>query len=290
MNHSKKWSWGFLSLALAGAVWMLPTQGVSASGAPALPEGATGIADRYPGDRGIEADPAVIVFEDFESASMGKLRDGWRPELARFISPGHEFFPSRYALEWVFPQRDRAVGAGASHWFRPGFDRIFARVYWWLDPDLNVPNMHGWGIQAFKPGLDASITTGRKPVGDDTFCAFLDYPFRDLSPYVYHPEQKTQWGDHFSTGFKMELGRWYCTEMMLKGNTPGKRDGELALWVDGKLIKHWTGLRLRDVAELKVNRVDLEFYIHNNRRRENRSRFDNLVVATSYIGPAAPAQ
>jgi hypothetical protein len=37
-----------------------------------------------------------------------------------------------------------------------------------------------------------------------------------------------------------------------------------------------------------VNRVDLEFYSHNNRGGTNRVRFDNLVVATSYIGPAAP--
>jgi len=253
-----------------------------------LPEGSVGIASRYPGDLGIGKDPAVIVAEDFESGTEGKLQDGWRPERAHFVAPEHNLFPSRHALEWVLTQQPGQVGASASHWFRPGFDQVFARVYWWLAPDLKVVNMHGWGIQALKPGLDASITTGHKATGDDAFCAFLDYPFSDLSPYVYHPEQKTRFGDHFSSGFKMELGRWYCTEIMLKGNTPDKRDGELALWVDGRLIKHWTGLRLRDVAELKINRLDLEFFSHDNRRGTNRVRFDNLVIATSYIGPAVP--
>lgn len=267
--------------------------GLSAWGQDAaspLPEGNNGIAAKHPGDLGIGSDPAVIVAEDFESGTLGKLQDGWRPERAQFIAPEHNLFPSRYCLEWVFPPQEGPVGAGASHWFRPGFDQVFARVYWWIPPDIKVFNMHGWGLQAFKPGLDAGITTGQKATGDDTFCAILDYPFTDLSPYVYHPEQKGRFGDHFSSGFKMELGRWYSTEIMLKGNTPGKRDGEMALWVDGRLIKHWTGLRLRDVADLKINRVDLEFYSHNNRRGTNRVRFDNLVVATSYIGPAMAVQ
>jgi hypothetical protein len=31
-----------------------------------------------------------------------------------------------------------------------------------------------------------------------------------------------------------ELDRWYCYEMMVKANTPGQRDGRVALWLTEK--------------------------------------------------------
>ena len=233
-NNSPWWRYHALWCVLACIVlWVPITWAGEPEPAALLPQGNNGVAAKYPGDLGIAGDPAVIVAEDFESASLGKLQDGWRPERAKFVAPEHDLFPSRYALEWVFPQQEGPVGAGASHWFRPGFDQVFARVYWWLAPDLKVVNMHGWGIQAFKSGLDAGITTGHKAAGDDTFCAFLDYPFTDLSPYVYHPEQKTRFGDHFSSGFRMELGRWYCTELDAQGQharQARRRNGALGRW------------------------------------------------------------
>ncbi len=79
-----------------------------------------------------------------------------------------------------------------------------------------------------------------------------------LNIYVYHPDQRDVYGDHFyPTGrvlpfdrtpgdFGPEfvgrpevipvLGRWYCYELMVKANTPGQRDGRIAMWLDGKLI------------------------------------------------------
>ena len=35
-------------------------------------------------------------------------------------------------------------------------------------------------------------------------------------------------------------GRWQCVEIMVKCNEIGKSDGELALWLDGKLAPHIT--------------------------------------------------
>jgi hypothetical protein len=249
-----------------------------------LSEGNAGIAFRYPGDFGIEGDPAVIFSEDFESGKLERFENVYGQ--FRFIDPEHDFFPSRRALEWAIPQKDGAIGGSAWHQLKPGFDRVYARVYWWLAPDFKVDNMHGWSLIAVRPGVDfPGPGAGIRADGTDKFNMCLDYPWRDLSPYVYHPEQKTRWGDHFSTRFKMELGRWYCIEIMQKANTPGKRDGEMAVWADGRLIKRWTGLRLRDVPDLKINLVTIGLYIHNNRYGLNRTRYDNSVVATSYIGP-----
>jgi hypothetical protein len=76
---------------------------------------------------------------------------------------------------------------------------------------------------------------------------------------------------------------------MLKANEPGKRDGEIAVWADGKLIGHWAGFRYRDVPELKINMAHLVFYLHEGNVPGFYTLFhDDVVVATSYIGPMVP--
>jgi hypothetical protein len=108
--------------------------------------------------------------------------------------------------------------------------------------------------------------------------------------YCYHPEQRGRYGDNFypEPKFLVERDRWYCCELMVKANTVGQRDGRIAFWVDGKLKGDFAGLRLRDVDSLKINFLSIGFYIGNNRVRDNRMWFDDVVVATSYIGPIKP--
>ena len=72
---------------------------------------------------------------------------------------------------------------------------------------------------------------------------------------------------------------------MLKANTPGLRDGRIAIWLDGELKADFQNLRLRDVASLKINRFGLSFHIHENPNGEARKWYDNVVAAKSYIGP-----
>jgi hypothetical protein len=82
-----------------------------------------------------------------------------------------------------------------------------------------------------------------------------------------------------------ELGRWYCYEYMVQANTPGQRDGRIAFWLDGKLLADFPGLRLRDVATLKIDRFGLSFHIGSNPAGETKKWYDDVVAATSYIGP-----
>jgi hypothetical protein len=113
--------------------------------------------------------------------------------------------------------------------------------------------------------------------------------------------------------------KWQCVEIMLKTNSkPEARDGELALWLDGTLTAHvrpgmaigdWTGMgfqplpqggqpfegfRWRTDERLKVNFFWLLFYVTENAARQNnvdgpaptnRVWFDDIVVASEYIGP-----
>jgi hypothetical protein len=86
-----------------------------------------------------------------------------------------------------------------------------------------------------------------------------------------------------------ERGRWLCVEQRVAVNAPGKADGELAVWLDGRLYLHYTGFRWRSTAAVRIKRVSLMVYVHES-RRENRVCYDDLVVATGYVGTgAAPA-
>jgi hypothetical protein len=95
----------------------------------------------------------------------------------------------------------------------------------------------------------------------------------------------------FGSGFvsrpniKCSLGQWYCCELMVKANTVGSRDGRIACWLDGVLIADFTNLRLRDVDSLKINRFNLSLHAGTNTTRETWKWYDNVVAATSYIGP-----
>jgi hypothetical protein len=133
----------------------------------------------------------------------------------------------------------------------------------------------------------------------------------NLNVYIYHPEQRSMWGDHFfpdgtvlpnssmpgdfgpdfvaRPNINPELGRWYTYELMLQANTPGMRDGRIAMWLDGALIADFRNLRLRDVETLRIDRFNLSLHIGSNTRSETRKLYDDVVAATSYIGPVYDA-
>jgi hypothetical protein len=129
---------------------------------------------------------------------------------------------------------------------------------------------------------------------------------------------------YYGNNFQMEEGpdlvrdRWICCEMMIKLNTPGQYDGEQAFWIDGKRIGHWKqgspegtwmretfhtfgpwnahpkpfeGFNWRTDAVLKINKILLQWYLSSDQSwpkmtaERNIVYFDNLVVATKYIGP-----
>lgn len=120
--------------------------------------------------------------------------------------------------------------------------------------------------------------------------------------YTYYPDMKSSgdgkfWGNGFNPDppVSVERDKWICVEIMLQANTPGQSDGAQALWIDGKEVGRWTGLRWRDTDRLKINAISIESYIteqaarHNNvadPRPTNRVWFDDVVVSRSYVGPA----
>lgn len=295
---------------------------------PPLPEGSTGIASKYPGDKGIEKAPGVLFVDDFEqSNSVADLSKKWdvlinEAHLAIALdadpSPG-----GGKSLLTSIPKQGEPLATAVDKQLAAPVDRLFLRWYMkfedaWAVPGDSVHNGASISARYFDngratPGIPAD---GRNKFLANFECENANGPSPGfLNVYVYWPEQGDKWGDHFFPSgmvlpfsfkrsgtatfgaqfkarrdFAPQPGRWVCYEYMVQANTPGQRDGRIAMWVDGALVADFPNLRLRDVADLRIDRFGLGLYIAANTGRANRKWHDNVVAATSYIGPISPAK
>jgi hypothetical protein len=312
---------GLLAICL---LFALPTAGGADTPLPPLPEGNTGLAARYPGDAGIGKDPAVLLHADFEDCQrVADLHRTWSNIVhegnMRIAEEPENVHSGRRALEFTMPQQREALAVGVDKSLpkEKEQDVLFLRFYAKLQDGFDVPrtSIHNGGSISAGYWRGESAGPGKRADGSNKFLANFeaeiavpDHPSPGpLNIYIYHPEQRDVYGDHFfSTGvvspntslpgnfgphfvprpdFVPKLGRWYCYEYMLEANTPGQRDGRIACWVDGKLIADFPNLRLRDIADLKVDLFGVGLFIADNSRRQNKKWYDDIVVATSYVGP-----
>jgi len=285
------------------------------SGAP-LPNGNSGIAARYPFDAGIASDPAVIFADDFESYSgaaglTSKWNEAYHSANIRIATEAINVFGGGKSLEFTVPQTSSEVSNTVAKVVSPGQDALFLRYYARFDGGFNVlgSSHNGSTVSARYccPGVRADgfnkFLVSYEAWRDNTATA---NPGR-LNAYIYHPDQRDIWGDHFfPTGTVLPfssvpfdfgpefvsrpdvtpvLGRWYCYELMVKANTPGQRDGRVAFWLDGQLIADFPNLRLRETTALTIDRFTIDLHVFSNNLAVARKWYDNVVAATSYIGP-----
>lgn len=287
--------------------------------AQALPTGNSGIASRYAGDSGIAADPAVLYADDFESYSSasaltsgGKWSNYYQSSNTRISTAAGTFFGGAKALEMTMPQTGSEVANAVVKNLAVKQDVVFVRAYTKFEAgfDGTTEGHNGIRISGAYPG------PGNIPNGSDFFLYMVEnsvyygeaYP-GPTNVYAYHPEQRSQWGDHiYPTGtvipfdrtpgdfgptfvsrpnFTPQTDRWYSYELMVKLNTPGQRDGRVAVWIDGALVADFPNLRMRDTTNVKVDQIQLELHGKNNPSRADRKWYDNVVVAKSYIGPVS---
>ncbi len=75
-------------------------------------------------------------------------------------------------------------------------------------------------------------------------------------------------------------------------NTPEKNDGILRGWVDGRLAFEKTDVRMRDVPNLKIERIWINIYHGGTWAADSDDHLfiDNVVIAEQYIGPMLPSK
>jgi hypothetical protein len=283
-------------------------------GPPALPTGNTGIAASFPNDVNIKTNGNVLFADSFEtytsisqltgSGSYNNYYQGSNLALDSSV-----FLSGPKAIRFRMPATGGEVSNGIEKRLSSGQDTLFMRAYVRFQPNYA-------GIQDAHSGFTITGGTypgpGRRPNGTDYFLVLVENSRYQgegepgyTNAYVYHPEQDDLYGEHWypdgtvSNGTQNfgpyfvarprvlpARGAWICYEVMLKLNAPGSRDGRLAVWQDGKLIADWQNLRFRDVSTLKINKITVE-HGGKSSSQQNDKWYDNLVVATSYIGPAS---
>jgi len=265
-----------------------------------------GIASQYPGDEGIERDPRVLFTENFETGDIKSIGARWgdcgKPQNLRLVEDVAAGSPGRRALKVAF---------GGLYTHFKGADRVYARYSIKFDAKCGYTHHLPFLLADGEPTTWPKGFAGKKPGGDNFFGSALDAwgDWGTLAPpgkwmlYSYWQEMKPDGrGDYWGNNFKaaqdpIERGRWYTVEMMIKANsTPEAADGEQAFWVDGKLIAEFKGFRWRSTDKLKLNSFWLLHDGHTedlNKDADHASRvyevsFDDVVLATEYIGPVQP--
>src|SRR5207237_317872 len=86
--------------------------------------------------------------------------------------------------------------------------------------------------------------------------------------------------------FIPQRDRWYCVELMVHANTPGKNDGEVKYWIDGNVAGDFPDLNVRSISTLKIDRARM--ILHETKVTQPLTKWhDNVVIATQYIAPMA---
>ncbi|MBN2137255.1 MAG: hypothetical protein JW720_05580 [Sedimentisphaerales bacterium] len=181
----------------------------------------------------------------------------------------------------------------------------------------NPPTPWPQGGAGIRPEGNERFTTAVEPYGDNWRWDFYSYWMKMRSSPDNH-----SWGHDFinDPALKVAKGKWICVELMVKMNTPPTAsNGAQAIWIDGKphlkdgrIISslgpgypkgNWVwdsfnpdpngqpfeGFQWRSDEKLNINFLWLLLYITKAPPGHiSNVWFDDIVVATSYIGPIEP--
>ncbi|OHB74642.1 MAG: hypothetical protein A2Z25_10465 [Planctomycetes bacterium RBG_16_55_9] len=290
-----------------------------------------GLASKYRGDKGIEKDPEVVFVENFED-SLDAVKARWESVQSIEIMSLSEDVPAVSAGNHSLLMAHIGGKNTGGHLYRrlmPGYEQLYVRFYVKFAEDCypihhfvhvggyNPPTPWPQGGAGIRPAGNDRFTTGVEPYGKNWRWDFYSYWMGMRSS-----PDKHSWGHDFinDENLKAQRDRWTCVELMMKMNDPvTEKNGEQALWIDGKpwkkdgqTISHlgkgfprgkWVwdsfipnpdgepfeGFQWRRVEELKLNFVWILLYITKAPPGHvSKVWFDDIVVARSYIGPEIP--
>jgi hypothetical protein len=288
-----------------------------------LPDGP-GLAAKYPQDRGIAKDAAVLFADDFESGDLSKWDDRSGTISVTGDAKGGKDEPPHAGRHCAAApmHRGKDHGGEAKKWFLPGADTVYARCYVRFSPDYQYAH-HFLTLLATQKGnrWSAFGKAGQKPDGT-WFCSGMEPWFAwgenpppgELNLYTYSMDMEIDrkmnkyWGNGFFPPGPEKgkaagparvipaLDKWQCWEFMIQANSAeDKADGRQAMWLDGKKVAEFTGIRWRKGPELKVNCFWLQHFGYDDsdptsagkkgKQDEQTAWFDDVVIARKYVGP-----
>ncbi len=207
------------------------------------------LSDTYPGDVGMEGDPAVVWMEGFESGSLDAV-------ISRYDS--HKNPAGMMLVSDVPPKssgrRAMRMTSGGGHpkatdlykSFGPGQDEWYVRWYVKHQPDAEYHHAGMW-FGGYNPPLEAPYPrAGQRPRGDDFFSIAVEpvnEEVKHLDFYNYWMRmrswtetEETFWGNsmvYYSNRTRYD-DQWMCVEVHFRVNSDmsTSKDAELTLWID----------------------------------------------------------
>ncbi len=270
-----------------------------------------GLAARYPGDKGIAADPDVVFFSGFESPD-------WRRDWSDIGNPGASETVGAGAGQKFVPLQGKALSANLAQGTNTALamlwrfkrhtgaepQEMFFRYYLRLGDDWNQ-TVDGGKLPGFSGTYGRAGWGGRKAHGTDGWSARGGFaltipegnPLAGRTPigsYCYNADMPTNYGEgwKWTRGNRglLERNRWYCIEQQVRLNDPTQKNGVIRAWVDGRLAFEKTDIRFRTTDALKIEALWMDIY-HGGTKPSPYDQhvfLDNLVIARHYIGPMAP--
>jgi hypothetical protein len=201
--------------------------------------------------------------------------------------------PSGRALTVLYPKGGVGPDAGGTQ-FKVRLPRGFTELC--LSYSLRFEAGFDFVLGGKLPGLVGGManTGGERPNGSDGFSARMMWREHGSAvQYVYHPDQPGVWGEDLSYGFiapwRFSPGTWHRVEHRIVLNTPGspgKRDGVIEAWFDGKPALSRSNLRFRDDANILIDQFYFSTFFGGNTPdwapvKDEVIAFDAFVVSVS---------
>jgi hypothetical protein len=229
-----------------------------------IPSFAQGIASRYPGDRNIQMDSAVIFTEMGEEHDMNELFGRWTTNSSsNSVALDSSTFPAGSPGKQSIRLFTTAGQLGS-----PGTHRT-AMLYKLLTPGINDSLYLRWYVRynpnrtfhhsgpriggSFPLSTIPNVPAGQLP-NDSTDQFFYSgaevtgaraqgTPHSTFDFYNYWLHQRHSsffpdtifYGNSFinSNSVGIDMTSWNCIEMRIKLNAPGDSTGEISLWING---------------------------------------------------------
>lgn len=286
------------------AGWMLGWIGcvAGAASAQAIPEtpriDSVQMLDPQPHERS----SSVIWYDDFDSDAeqsryaekSGQLdtseRFGHRGKSLRMHYPrGSQGIGGRKVFFGDSPTNRAAVVRG-----KETFDDVYWRIYvkhpfsWTGGGPAKLSRATSLVPPGWRQAMIAHVWSSGEALTLDPATGVRD---GRVITTKYNDFDNLRWlGNRPASSFKLHgsdgMGWWVVVEARTKLNTPGKSDGLMQLWMDGRLEAERQELDWRGTfTDRGINAVFLEAYWNQGSPIDQSRWIDNFVISTEPIGP-----
>lgn len=163
-------------------------------------------------------------------------------------------------------RRDKAPLGGAQFYANLRMSpRNSLRLSYYVRFSDNFDFVKGGKLPGLFGGMGAS--GGNTPNGSDAFSTrFMWRRNGDGEVYAYLPTS-SEYGTSIGRGrWRFQPGRWYRLEQEVRLNQPGKKNGRIRVWLDGRQVLDQSGLTFRTTEQLKLEGIFFSTFFGGNDR------------------------